>query len=334
MAPIVSSRRPHARAKSQEDMASLAVRLLPRLAALAVCLLFCYGILYRNMNSGRHRPDMSWLLAQQNLRVLVPNDSSLVLVPSPRQPCPRFLLVVVCSAVANAAARRALRDTWLRDAASPAVRGLFLLGRTANASLQEEVRAESELFGDIVQADFLDTYNNLTVKSVVLLKWVDRHCPHSRYVLKTDDDMYVNVPNLVAQLRAKGGPRLLLGCLIRGATPVRDWTSKWYVPPFVYTHHTYPDYLSGTGYVMSGDVVGPLYRAALDTPFFFMEDIFVTGMVAQKLGLKPVNSNGFKFYKRKNDPCQFRRLVTAHSMTPEELRSMWTKVHDGSVKCS
>ncbi|XP_037573188.1 beta-1,3-galactosyltransferase 1 isoform X3 [Dermacentor silvarum] len=333
MAPTTLSRRPHARAKSQEDMSSLGVRLLPRLAAVAVCLLFCYGILYRNMNSGRHRPDMSWLLAQQNLRLLVPNDSQPLLA-APRHPCPRFLLVVICSAVANGAARRALRDAWMRDATSPTVRAFFLLGRTANASLQEQVRAESELFGDIIQADFLDTYNNLTIKSVMLLKWVDKHCPRSRYVLKTDDDMYVNVQNLVNLLRAKGGRRLLLGCLIRGATPVRDWTSKWYVPPFVYTHHTYPDYLSGTGYVISGDVVGPLFRAALDTPFFFMEDIFITGMVAQKLGLKPNNSNGFKFYKRKNDPCQFRRLVTAHLMTPGELRAMWTKVHDTTIKCS
>ncbi|KAL3224949.1 hypothetical protein MRX96_049403 [Rhipicephalus microplus] len=311
MAPTTLSRRPHARVKSQEDMSSLAVRLLPRLAAVAVCLLFCYGILYRNMNSGRHRPDMSWLLAQQNLRLLVPNDS---LLASPRAPCPRFLLVVVCSAVANGAARRALRDTWLRDAASPAVRAFFLLGRTANASLQEQVRAESEAFGDIIQADFMDTYNNLTVKSVVLLKWVDKNCPRSRYVLKTDDDMYVNVQNLVNLLRTKGSRRMLLGCLIKGATPVRDWTSKWYVPPFVYTHHTYPDYLSGTGYACP--------------------DIFVTGMVAQKLGLKPANSNGFKFYKRKNDPCQFRRLITAHLMTPTELRAMWTKVQDTTIKCS
>lgn len=325
----------HPMAKSQEDMATALVRLLPRIALVALCLLFGYGLLYRPLSFGslssRPRPDMSWLLAQQDIRQLISNGSLLL---SPRDPCPSFLAVVICSAVSNFAARRAIRDTWGQDAKSPLVRAFFLLGRTDNETLQDNVARESRLFGDVIQADFMDTYNNLTIKSVVLLKWTGQHCPETRYILKTDDDMYVNVPNLVSYLNKKGGRKMLLGCLISGATPIRDWTSKWYVPPFVYPHHTYPDYLSGTGYVMSGDLLGQLFRTALETPFFYMEDIFVTGMVAQKLGIKPVNYDAFKFYKRKNNPCVFRKLITAHIMTPPELRSMWSKVRDRRIKCS
>ena len=40
------------------------------------------------------------------------------------------------------------------------------------------MRAESARHGDIVQADYLDSYRNLTLKAVSWMRWVDRHCSH------------------------------------------------------------------------------------------------------------------------------------------------------------
>ena len=37
---------------------------------------------------------------------------------------------------------------------------------------------------------------NLTIKSVMGLKWSAIFCPQARHVLKTDDDIFVNVPLL------------------------------------------------------------------------------------------------------------------------------------------
>lgn len=58
-----------------------------------------------------------------------------------------------------------------------------------------------------------------------------------RYILKTDDDMYVNVPNLVQNLKnrskvhdsTKGQEKeyMLIGDLICGARPVQDVSNKW-----------------------------------------------------------------------------------------------------------
>lgn len=45
----------------------------------------------------------------------------------------------------------------------------------------------------------------------------------------------------------------------------------------MYSQKTYPNYLSGTGYVMSVDVVPRLYRAARKTPIFHLEDVYITG---------------------------------------------------------
>lgn len=85
----------------------------------------------------------------------------------------------------------------------PNLRVFFLLGKSLNGSLNSLVLDESDRFGDIIQQDFVDSYNNLTVKSVMMLKFVTSHCAHASYVMKTDDDMFVHLPNLFRLLKTK-----------------------------------------------------------------------------------------------------------------------------------
>ena len=47
---------------------------------------------------------------------------------------------------------------------------------------------------------FQDTYQNLTIKTVMGLKWMSIFCPKAKYVLKTDDDIFVNIPLLIKAL--------------------------------------------------------------------------------------------------------------------------------------
>ncbi len=39
----------------------------------------------------------------------------------------------------------------------------------------------------------LDFYRNLTLKMAGLFNWINSNCPKIDFVLKMDDDMYVNV---------------------------------------------------------------------------------------------------------------------------------------------
>lgn len=56
------------------------------------------------------------------------------------------------------------------------VKILFLLGQTPDNETQAKINTESESYGDVIQESFLDTYNNLTLKTVMMLKWVHRNC--------------------------------------------------------------------------------------------------------------------------------------------------------------
>jgi len=56
-------------------------------------------------------------------------------------------------------------------------------------------------YGNIIQMNLIDHYHNLTLKAVGLLNWLNINCPQVLYILKCDDDVYVNVPNFFALLR-------------------------------------------------------------------------------------------------------------------------------------
>ena len=93
--------------------------------------------------------------------------------------------------------RQVIRDTWAKDQlALSNVKVIFLLGQLKNATFQSNVTTESESYGDILQEGFIDTYANLTVKSLMLLKWFTKECDKVPYILKTDDDMYINLKQL------------------------------------------------------------------------------------------------------------------------------------------
>lgn len=122
-----------------------------------------------------------------------------------------FLLILVCSALENLNQRNAIRESWggLRQARGRRVQTLFLLGEPNSADpqavSQKKLEEESSAHGDILQATFLDTYRNLTLKTLSGLNWADKHCPTAQYILKTDDDVFVNVPELVSELVWRGG---------------------------------------------------------------------------------------------------------------------------------
>ena len=114
------------------------------------------------------------------------------------------LFVAIVSAPANVNKRNAIRKTWLarlKKTWNKASAGYaFLLGRTSSSAVQAQIDRESSAHGDVIQVDMVDAYFNLTLKDTTLLNWLDKNCPTVHFVLKVDDDVYVNVRNLTGLL--------------------------------------------------------------------------------------------------------------------------------------
>ena len=63
-------------------------------------------------------------------------------------------------------------------------RWVFLVGLPANDNMQMRLRNESATYGDIVQQNFVDSYRNLTFKTLMGLEYVTKHCDQAKYILK------------------------------------------------------------------------------------------------------------------------------------------------------
>ncbi|XP_076314638.1 beta-1,3-galactosyltransferase 1-like [Tachypleus tridentatus] len=248
------------------------------------------------------------------------------------------LLILVTSKVSNYIERLTIRSTWGSDATvfnnKGDVRLAFLLGYTRDKSVQTMVHHESDVYSDIIQENFLDTYRNLTLKSVMLLKWVSKFCENVRFVMKTDDDMYINIRNLLKMIyMVLNQSNIMIGYLFTRVKPDRKRGNKWYVSQSEFPDRVYPKYLSGTGYVMSRHVVPKLYQFSLNTRFLTIEDIFVSGVLASKAKVTRKHNSMFSIHRRKPSGCSFLNAISGHHVTVKEMETIWKELKDPSLKC-
>lgn len=64
----------------------------------------------------------------------------------------------------------------------------------------------------------------------MMLKWVKTYCPQVTFLLKTDDDMFVNVPALADFLNKqeiRQRKDLIAGALFCRVVPIKDHGNKW-----------------------------------------------------------------------------------------------------------
>lgn len=116
------------------------------------------------------------------------------------------LTAFVTSALHERGARDAVRDTWAscsKNNTSNDLRYLFVLGLGRNETVNDMIRTESNVFKDIVVYNFLDTYETLTLKTVLGLKHVTLVCSNSKFVMKVDSDVYVNIPAVLQLLKTQ-----------------------------------------------------------------------------------------------------------------------------------
>ncbi len=115
-----------------------------------------------------------------------------------------FLLIYVHSAPQNFKRRQSLRDTWLRRSMFKTIRVVFMMGYSSDKKVREKLELESNIYGDIVQEDFIDAYKNITYKGIMAMKWIAEYCNKTRYILKVDDDIVSNIFIVMRHLNSLG----------------------------------------------------------------------------------------------------------------------------------
>ncbi|XP_073510301.1 beta-1,3-galactosyltransferase 1-like [Phyllobates terribilis] len=252
-----------------------------------------------------------------------------------------FLVIMILGMCHDSESRHTIRETWGNVSIYDVeVVRIFLVGlsKTFPERIQDMLEEENGVFGDIVQQDFMDTYYNLTLKTLMGMEWVTKFCPSASYVIKIDNDMFLNVDNLVHQLLNPDLPvreNYFTGHIVANTGPLRSKAYKWYVPEEVYPNDTYPPYCSGPGYVFSADMAKKIYDVAQEIRVIPMEDAFM-GICLYELHIPPTEppDDQFNGYKINYDRCRFRKVITVHHYVGSELRSVWADFQaKKSLKC-
>lgn len=235
------------------------------------------------------KANFTWLVNNESTCKRSVNDS----------PDLRIMPVLVHTARSHFEERLAIRRSWgsLPIYRKWDIRFVFLLGeadRGPQAKLNQEQFEEQELklaneqkeFGDLVVGSFIDTYHNLTRKHLMGYKWVLNFCREATFVLKIDDDMFIDImtwldwrsDELDALERNKTANIYDLYCHTFGGTqPIRDEGNKWYVSPEDWPDPDYPDYCSGWAYGATVDLIQKIYTSSNDRKMLWVDDVFVTG---------------------------------------------------------
>lgn len=253
-----------------------------------------------------------------------------------------FLVLMVPVATHDMASRDAIRRTWGKETVvqGELVRTLFMLGLPGGDDAQQQqgrIGGENLLYHDIIQSNFMDTYLNLTIKTMVIMDWLATHCAKAAYAMKIDADMFLNIDNLVLMLKKPGIPKVnyLTGMLMWNRPVIRSKDSKWYVPEEMFPDPVYPTYALGMGYVFSNDLPKKFVEASESIKPFNIEDAYI-GMCMKKLGLSltgPPDPSQFKSYNSRYDRCEFSRVITYILGSSKQLVDYWTDLKKPGSPC-
>ena len=138
---------------------------------------------------------------------------------------------------------------------------------------------------DVVALDVDDGYLLLATKVLAAMQWISYNV-NADYIIKSDDDVYLNFRNIVKILQAKRVPksRLITGQVNRWGSPVTrmPW-HKWYLPVAQYGEEYFPTYTNGPAYIVSHDVatyLGTKLSVVRRHPFY-IEDALISILLSQ-----------------------------------------------------
>ncbi|KAH9424884.1 beta-1,3-galactosyltransferase 5-like [Dermatophagoides pteronyssinus] len=181
---------------------------------------------------------------------------------------------------------------------------VFILGQPSinNKTLENKINYESNLNGDILRMEFVDSYRNLTLKHLSGLWWLIKHCHHDNilndetiWILKMDDDIFIDeilLKKFLKHLSQLNESENQIYCYrMDNTSPLRDQKSKWYVSNTEYSYNLYPSYCSGWAYLTTIDTIKKLLCPLNHMDLFWIDDVFVTGILRQHTDINLVAIN-------------------------------------------
>ncbi|CAH8525395.1 unnamed protein product [Schistosoma haematobium] len=204
-----------------------------------------------------------------------------------------WILIIVHTHPNHRQKRDLIRGTWgsLSRVNNRKIGVLFFMGLSNNFNEQKLIEEEEQIHGDIVQRAFLEDYYNMTRKHITIMEWISKgYCNNVPFLVKVDDDTFVDIFHLTRYLELKyNNLKGLFYCTatsnVKVVRPNSIKHSKWQISEKEYPEKIFPTYCEGFGYIMDMKLAPYLYWCSMFQPPIWIDDVYVTGILAQNLGI-------------------------------------------------
>lgn len=231
--------------------------------------------------------------------------------------------------------RKRVRETYGKETQTSNIPVLFVVGESINETIQKSITAESKKYGDILQAKFIDSYYNLTLKTVTALQWAIVNCPQVKYLVYADDDVLINFDLLSRLTKVNYFEEGLTGFLLEDCGPERDPNATWFVSTKDYSLDVYPPYIKGPFTVFTQKALIKLnatFQSCM--PALYLDDVYL-GIVAEKAGVKLHHSHlvGTDSHTSSLRCCSIQEWLALFLCPEDKLRSIWYSYKKGVQYC-
>lgn len=237
------------------------------------------------------------------------------------------LLIAVFSTANNFQRRLALRKSWMQYEAirSGVVAVRFFTGLHKNKEVNFQIWKEAQAYGDIQLMPFVDYYSLLTLKTIAMCILGTKLLP-AKYIMKTDDDAFIRVDEVLSNLKGKVSDGLLYGRISFESSPHRNVDNKWYISAEEWPREAYPPWAHGPGYIISQDIAKFIVQGhqKRNLQLFKLEDVAVGIWIEQykNQGHKVEYVSDDRFY---NSGCE-SNYILAHYQNPRKVLCLWEKL--------
>ena len=200
------------------------------------------------------------------------------------------VLFMIISAAGENQERMIIRENF-RSLQSRYRIGYFFV-TAMNSKYNSSLFKENLVYRDILQLSHTDSYHNLVLSVLGGFHFVSRFRDLAEYVMKTDSDCVVNIPELMHSLNKteKDHPQYIGKCSKKWHFNVIDPKQKNWVPlELVGVRNHFTGYASGGGYILRFSAIPRLLVAVRHLPFItHLEDVTI-GLAASSLKYRCTN---------------------------------------------
>lgn len=255
-----------------------------------------------------------------------------------------FVLLLVPVSPSDVTSRNIIRKTWGR---SLEVRGqllqtLFFVGVRTEPGferVQEQLRQENQQHHDIIQSNFIDSYRNLTIKTMMMLEWLSAHCSAAvTFAVKVDTDIFLHIPNLMDLLLLPNTPKssYMTGLVWWHSPVLRNPGNKFYMPFEVFAEPAYPPYPLGMIYILSLDLPPKLIEASRQIKPIYIEDAYL-GMCLKRLRVSPTEPPRNDMFlvdaRHPLSSCALSRVIATTTTSTPQMMSYWRRSQQPNTHC-